>query len=78
MAQVAISNVNQNNTEHFDPTLAVSGDTPRPATEESANALATHEVIVSGTVAVYIICPFLIIEHALSNLFDGKKYIFWN
>lgn len=49
-------------------TLAVSGDIPRPATFESAKALATQEVIVSGTVAVYIICPLLAIKYKVTNV----------
>jgi len=38
-------------------TLACSADTPRPLWECTAKALATHDVIVSGTVVVIKALP---------------------
>jgi hypothetical protein len=38
-------------------TLAVLGATPRPASELTAKALSTHEVIVSGTVVSKVSAP---------------------
>ena len=40
-------------------TLAVSADTPSPAVLETAKALATQEVIVSGIVVDSTSLPFL-------------------
>ena len=42
---------------HWALTCARSVATPRPTSRLTANALSTHDVIVSGTVAVNVACP---------------------
>ena len=44
-------------------TSARSGATPRPTSEWTANALKTHDVIVSGIVAVIIVWPSALHRH---------------
>ena len=56
-------------TDKIVNTLAVDGDTPRPVWLFTANALAIHDVIVSGMVVLIVTFPSTLKVKTIRNIY---------